>query len=176
MNLFLENSKELIFTQAILKRERNEVCAYQQVVSSGVARRKAQKAIIRISSKSPSPSLQPHCFHHKVKWVPLPCNFICASGGNLNFLTGRCRSLLWGLGKVLAQHAMDPTGTFQVVVSLLHESSTAVSAVVLLLQKQTQQQRVMVFFCGPLWGFSVEVTFFFWSRREGMSFETAPHD
>lgn len=146
MNLFLENSKELIFTQAILKRERNEVCAYQQVVSSGVARRKAQKAIIRISSKSPSPSLQPHCFHHKVKWVPLPCNFICASGGNLNFLTGRCRSLLWGLGKVLAQHAMDPTGTFQVVVSLSHESSTAVSAVVLLLQKQTQQQRVMGFF------------------------------
>lgn len=55
---------------------------------------------------------------------------------------------------------MDPTGTFQVVVSLLHESSTAVSAVVLLLQKQTQQQRVMVFFCGPLWGFSVEVFLF----------------
>ena len=81
--------------------------------------------------------MQPHCFHHTVKWVPLPCNFICASGGNLNFLTGRCRSLLWGLGKVLAQHAMDPTGTFQVVVSLLHESSTAVSAVVLLLQKQS---------------------------------------
>lgn len=78
----------------------------------------------------------------------------------MNFLTGRCRSLLWGLGKVLAQHAMDPTGTFQVVVSLSHESSTAVSAVVLLLQKQTQQQRVMGFFCGPLWGFSVEVFLF----------------
>lgn len=128
LDLFLENSRERIFTQAIVKCERNEVCAYQQVLSGEVARRKTQKAIIRISSKSSSPSLQPHCFHLKVKWVPLPCDFICASGGNLNFLTGRCRSLLWGLGKVLAQCAMHSTEASHMAVSLSHENSIAVSA------------------------------------------------
>lgn len=77
---------------------------------------KTQKAIIWIRSQSSSPSLQAHCFHHKINQVLLPYNFISASDGNLNSFAGKCRSLLWRLMESIAilkvtlldQHAMSP--------------------------------------------------------------------